>query len=79
MAPHAVEAAVGWLNRRSQQRRGRRKYLAAMARLHQAPLQDAVMSYCNSGYALLGRLVEVLGGQAWDRCCARACSTHLAW
>lgn len=42
------------------------KYVAAMAKLTQVHPQGATMSYCNSGYNLLGRLVEVLRGKTWD-------------
>ncbi|MCA1710603.1 MAG: beta-lactamase family protein [Actinobacteria bacterium] len=42
------------------------KYVAAMAKLTQVHPLGATMSYCNSGYSLLGRLVEVLRGQTWD-------------
>lgn len=42
------------------------KYVAAMATLTQVHPQGATMSYCNSGYNLLGRLVEVLRGKTWD-------------
>jgi CubicO group peptidase (beta-lactamase class C family) len=42
------------------------KYVAAMAKLTQVHPQGATMSYCNSGYSLLGRLVEVLRGKTWD-------------
>jgi CubicO group peptidase (beta-lactamase class C family) len=42
------------------------KYVAAMAKLTQVHPQGATMSYCNSGYSLLGRLVEVLRGSTWD-------------
>ena len=42
------------------------KYVAAMAKLTQVHPPGATMSYCNSGYSLLGRLVEVLRGQTWD-------------
>ena len=42
------------------------KYVAAMATLTQVHPQGATMSYCNSGFSLLGRLVEVLRGQTWD-------------
>lgn len=42
------------------------KYVAAMAGLQQVHPQGATMSYCNSGFTLLGRLVEVLRGQSWD-------------
>lgn len=42
------------------------KYVAAMSTLTQVHPQGATMSYCNSGYSLLGRLVEVLRGATWD-------------
>ena len=42
------------------------RYVAAMATLTQVHPQGATMSYCNSGYILLGRLVEVLRGATWD-------------
>lgn len=42
------------------------KYVAAMADLTQVHPQGATMSYCNSGFTLLGRLIEVLRGQTWD-------------
>jgi CubicO group peptidase (beta-lactamase class C family) len=42
------------------------KYVAAMRKLTQVHPQGATMSYCNSGYSLLGRLVEVLRGATWD-------------
>jgi CubicO group peptidase (beta-lactamase class C family) len=42
------------------------KYVAAMAKLTQVHPQGATMSYCNSGYSLLGRLVEVLRDSTWD-------------
>ena len=42
------------------------KYVAAMAKLTQVHPQGATMSYCNSGFSLLGRLVEVLRGATWD-------------
>ena len=42
------------------------RYVAAMSRLTQVHPQGATMSYCNSGYTLLGRLIEVLRGQTWD-------------
>jgi CubicO group peptidase (beta-lactamase class C family) len=42
------------------------RYVAAMADLTQVHPQGATMSYCNSGYSLLGRLVEVLRGATWD-------------
>ena len=42
------------------------KYVAAMADLGQNHPLGKTMSYCNSGYILLGRLVEVLRGATWD-------------
>ena len=42
------------------------KYVAAMSKLTQVHPQGATMSYCNSGFSLLGRLVEVLRGKTWD-------------
>ena len=42
------------------------RYVAGMAPLTQVHPQGACMSYCNSGYSLLGRLVEVLREQTWD-------------
>ena len=42
------------------------KYVSAMAELTQVHPQGATMSYCNSGFTLLGRLVEVLRERTWD-------------
>jgi CubicO group peptidase (beta-lactamase class C family) len=42
------------------------KYVDACAGLGQNHPLGATMSYCNSGYTVLGRLVEVLRGQTWD-------------
>jgi CubicO group peptidase (beta-lactamase class C family) len=42
------------------------KYVAAMTTLTQVHPQGATMSYCNSGFTVLGRLVEVLRGKSWD-------------
>jgi CubicO group peptidase (beta-lactamase class C family) len=42
------------------------KYVAAMAELRQNHPLGATMSYCNSGYSVLGRIVEVLRGTTWD-------------
>jgi CubicO group peptidase (beta-lactamase class C family) len=42
------------------------KYVAAMADLGQNQPIGATMSYCNSGYTVLGRLVEVLRNATWD-------------
>ena len=42
------------------------RYVEAMAKLTQVHPLGATMSYCNSGYSLLGRLVEVLREKTWD-------------
>ncbi|HVE97615.1 MAG TPA: serine hydrolase domain-containing protein [Mycobacteriales bacterium] len=42
------------------------KYVAAMADVAQNHPLGATMSYCNSGYIVLGRLIEVLRGGTWD-------------
>src|SRR3954453_13440973 len=42
------------------------KYVAAMADLKQNHPLGATMSYCNSGYILPGRLIEVVRGKTWD-------------
>lgn len=42
------------------------KYVAAMADLQQNHPLGATMSYCNSGFSVLGRLVEVVRGKTWD-------------
>jgi CubicO group peptidase (beta-lactamase class C family) len=42
------------------------KYVGAMADLKQNHPQGATMSYCNSGYSVLGRIIEVLRGTTWD-------------
>lgn len=42
------------------------RYVAAMAGLRQNHPQGATMSYCNSGFTLLGRLIEVLRAATWD-------------
>src|SRR3954449_6189512 len=42
------------------------KYVAACADLGQNHPLGATMSYCNSGYTVLGRLIEVLRDQTWD-------------
>jgi CubicO group peptidase (beta-lactamase class C family) len=43
------------------------KYVAGMAGLKQLHPLGATMSYCNSGYMVLGRIVEVLRGQTWEQ------------
>lgn len=42
------------------------KYVAVCADLKQNHPLGATMSYCNSGYTVLGRLVEVLRDKPWD-------------
>jgi len=42
------------------------KYVAACATLGQNHPLGATMSYCNSGYTVLGRVIEVLRGASWD-------------
>lgn len=42
------------------------KYVAGMSTLAQNAPPGAFFSYCNSGYVLLGRLVEQLRGLNWD-------------
>jgi CubicO group peptidase (beta-lactamase class C family) len=42
------------------------KYVAAMSTLTQVHQLGATMSYCNSGFTLLGRIIEVLRGKSWD-------------
>src|SRR5439155_22509118 len=42
------------------------KYVAAMATLRQNHPLGATMSYCNSGYIVLGRMIEVLTETTWD-------------
>lgn len=43
------------------------RYVAGCADLEQAHELGATMSYCNSGYVVLGRILEVLDGTTWDR------------
>jgi CubicO group peptidase (beta-lactamase class C family) len=42
------------------------KYVEAMATLTETVPQGKVMSYCNSGYTLLGHLVATLRGDTWE-------------
>jgi CubicO group peptidase (beta-lactamase class C family) len=42
------------------------RYLEACADLRQNHAPGATMSYCNSGFKILGRVVEVVTGQVWD-------------
>jgi dipeptidyl aminopeptidase/acylaminoacyl peptidase len=41
-------------------------YVAALADVAQNHPLGATFSYCNSGYSLAGRVVEVLTGKSWD-------------
>ncbi|MCW2671942.1 MAG: serine hydrolase [Frankiales bacterium] len=41
-------------------------YVAAMSGLRQNHPQGAIMSYCNSGYTVLGHLVATLRGATWE-------------
>lgn len=43
------------------------KFVERMADLPGSHPLGATMSYCNAGYVLLGRLVEVLRGATWDQ------------
>lgn len=43
------------------------RFVALMADLPASHPLGATMSYCNAGYVLLGRLVEVLRGATWDQ------------
>jgi len=49
------------------------RYVEGLATLPSSHPLAATMSYCNAGFALLGRLVEVLRGTSWDA----ALRTHL--
>ncbi|OMQ14229.1 serine hydrolase, partial [Modestobacter sp. VKM Ac-2676] len=42
------------------------EYVAALADVTQNHPLGATFSYCNSGFTLVGRVVEVLTGQTWD-------------
>jgi CubicO group peptidase (beta-lactamase class C family) len=43
-----------------------RRYVEELARASSAFPVGAAYSYCNSGFVLLGRIIEVLDGQSWD-------------
>jgi CubicO group peptidase (beta-lactamase class C family) len=49
------------------------RYVEGMSGLGQTHPLGATMSYCNTGFVVLGRLVEVLRGTTWDA----ALRTHL--
>lgn len=42
------------------------KYVAALSTAAQNHPLGATWSYCNSGYSILGRIIEVTTGQTWD-------------
>ncbi|MHB8341795.1 MAG: serine hydrolase domain-containing protein [Mycobacteriales bacterium] len=42
------------------------RYVASCAQLEQKYPPGATMSYCNAGYSILGRILEVLTGKVWD-------------
>jgi CubicO group peptidase (beta-lactamase class C family) len=42
------------------------KYVATCAALRQVHPLGATMSYCNTGFTLLGRVIEVVTGRVWD-------------
>jgi CubicO group peptidase (beta-lactamase class C family) len=42
------------------------KYVATCASLRQVHPVGATMSYCNTGFSLLGRVIEVVTGEVWD-------------
>ena len=50
------------------------RYVAGCADLPQIVDPGRIWSYSNSGYAILGRLVEVLSGVTFERRCATGCS-----
>lgn len=43
------------------------KYVAALGEAAQNHPMGATWSYCNSGFSLLGRVIEVVTGQTWDQ------------
>jgi CubicO group peptidase (beta-lactamase class C family) len=42
------------------------KYVVTCASLRQVHPVGATMSYCNTGFTLLGRVIEVVTGEVWD-------------
>jgi CubicO group peptidase (beta-lactamase class C family) len=42
------------------------KYVATCVSLRQVHPVGATMSYCNTGFSLLGRVIEVVTGEVWD-------------
>lgn len=42
------------------------RYVDACVNLHQTHPLGATMSYCNTGFSITGRIIEVLTGKIWD-------------
>src|SRR5947208_3915260 len=42
------------------------RYVDLLAQVPSVFTPGATYSYCNSGYVLLGRIIEVIDGQSWD-------------
>jgi CubicO group peptidase (beta-lactamase class C family) len=42
------------------------RYVGLLAEVPSVFTPGATYSYCNSGYVLLGRVIEVIDGQSWD-------------
>jgi len=42
------------------------RYVGLLAEVPSVFTPGATYSYCNSGYVLLGRIIEVIDGQSWD-------------
>ena len=43
------------------------KYVAATAPLGQTHPMGATMSYCNTGFSIAGRIIELITGKVWDQ------------
>lgn len=43
------------------------RYVESCAKLGQVHPLGATMSYCNTGYVIIGRLIEVVTGKVWDQ------------
>ena len=43
------------------------KYVAATAKLGQTHAIGATMSYCNTGFSIAGRVLEIVEGKVWDQ------------
>ncbi len=48
------------------------RYVESCATLGQTHPLGATMSYCNTGFSILGRIIEVVTGKVWDAGDARA-------